>query len=238
VNTKIRKSLAIVCILSCSTYLYPTALADNVAHTFLTQNASWVWSNGSVISVDANLEYINKWENSSVVGNYFEGLYYDSIFWYFQTDYLTDQNQNVRIIWSSNACSSGYGYKLGWYAYSSYYGFVDFDFSDDIFVYYCVDDNSLHWYSYSETIGFQNFEDISFPINIGPTATAETPSDTEDFRNDDTKIVNPNIWNTSDNPENDTPEAQSENSNFSPTTIQNEKADFNVERESLFYIIK
>jgi hypothetical protein len=64
------------------------------------------------------LSYINKGENSSIIGNYFSGYYYDSMLGYFKVDQSPDQSENVRIVGSTGICPSDYGYKLGGYSYS------------------------------------------------------------------------------------------------------------------------
>lgn len=204
---------------------------DTLAHVFTSQLSSGLWSNNSRVSVDANLEYINKWNNSSIIWNYFEWLYYDDIFWYFAVDYLPNPNENVRVIGSTSVCSSWYWYKLWGYAYSEYFWFIDFDYNSDIYVYYCLSDSSLHWYAYSETLGFQNFEGITFPIETQSDVIVEEPTSTGAFVNEETNILDVNI-----SPQG--ADADSENSNFTTNTIQNDIYEFEVDRESLFYIIK
>jgi hypothetical protein len=167
----------------------------NVHH----QEASASWSNNSLISIPSTwgtggtVDYWNAWNNSTIIGNYFKGYYYDSMFWFFELDWLDGWEENVEIVGSTNKCDSGYGYKLWGYAYSAYFGFMDFDYSDDIFVYYCVDDNMLHGYSYSTTLWFQNFEWIGFDILPNVSTLADNTS-TWIFVNDTTKINLPNFW--------------------------------------------
>jgi len=172
-----------------------------------------------------------------VIGNYFTGMYYDDILWYFKVDSLSNQNENVRVTGSTSACATWYGYKLGWYAYSEYFWYVDFDYNSTIFVYYCSSDSSLHWYSYSESNGFQNFEWISFPIEVTTTNTTEAPTSSWEFTNEDTDIQNPqNTWSNTNTWNPNTP--IQETSNFTPETIQNNSFQFDPGNESLFYIIK
>jgi len=233
-NSYIKKWLAYLSILAATMFLYVlTVFADEVAHVFTSQNASAPWSSSSIISVDSNLEYINKGNNSSVIGNYFSWYYYDSVLWYFETDFLPNPNENVRVVGSSPLCATGYGYKLWWYAYSSYFGFVDFDYSSDIHVYYCVSDEELHGFAYSESNGFQNFEWISFPIESLGTTPTVAPTSSWAFTNDESGILNPEIEDTSW-----APEWNADDSNFTPNTIQTDTFQIDIDKESLFYIIK
>lgn len=210
---------------------YYAAFADSVGYSFSNQSASQSGSNNSLISVGSYLEYINRWDNSSIIGNYFQrGVYYDSIFWFFKTDWSSNQNQNVRIVSSTSKCSSGYGYKLGGFAYSTTAGFIDFDYSGDIFVYYCVQDASLYGYAYSPSLWFQNFQGISFDIN----KVQEAPTlitGTWFFTNDTSAIKNPVIEQNTLTP----PNEQAINSNFTPNTIQANKVEFEA-LENLFFI--
>ena len=223
------KYLAFLWIPFFAVFIWAVYAADSVAEIFTTQSATASWSNNSIISVDATLSYINRGDNSSIVGNYFEWHYYDDVLWYFETDWSTNRRENVRIKSSTSACGNPYWYKLGWYAYSPAFWFVDFDYNSSIFVYYCVDDESLHWYAYNESLGFQNFEGISFDINTGAAIVPDVPTGTGAFINDDTNIID-------DLPDPD--DAEANNSNFSPNSIQNDIIEFEARKESLFYIIK
>ena len=210
--------------------------ADVVSSVFTSQTATASGSSNSIISVDNNLSYINKGDNSAIIGNYFSGYYYDSILGYFETDWSSNRTENVRVVWSTSACGSSYGYKLGWYAYSTAFGFVDFDFSNSVFVYYCVGDDSLHGYSYSEDLWFQNFEGITFDIETSPSAIPEVPTGTGVFLNDTTTIIEEP---TTDPRDPVTPPGEQEDSNFSPnSTIQADIIKLDADKESLFYIIK
>lgn len=236
-----QKSLAFISIVCfVFTFYYTHVFADSIAHTFTAQSSSGVWSNGSIISIqvggspDASLRYINKGDNSSVRWNYFSWYYYDNLLGYFQFDALSNPNENVRVIWSTSKCSGWYGYKLGWYAYSENFGFIDFDYDANTYVYYCVSDESLYGYAYSEALWFQNFEWITFPIlvNIDEEPIA-TPTQTGTFVNDNVDILDESIRdNTGES------NASANNSNFQAKTIQNDVFNFEVDKESLFYIIK
>jgi hypothetical protein len=138
----------------------------------------------------------------------------------------------MRVVGSTGKCGSGYGYKLGWYAYSSTVGYVDFDFNSDIFVYYCEVDSELHGHAYNSFLGFQNFEWISFDIDVLPTIEPEDLVWDDEFINDTTEILDEEIWSG------DPWEAQQENSNFNYNSIQNDFLQFDEKYESLFYIIK
>ena len=209
--------------------------ADSIWYTFSNQSANQNGSNNSLISVGSYLEYMNRGDNSSIIGNYFRGYYYDSVFGFFKMDWSSNQNQNVRIVSSTSQCSNGYGYKLGGFAYSTIAGFVDFDYNQNIFVYYCVQDEKLYGYAYSSTVGFQNFQGISFDIESIPSPPAVIAW-TGVFTNDTSNIKNPTI--ETQNPITPAPNGQAINSNFTPNTIQANKVEFEALRESLFYIIK
>ena len=206
--------------------------ADTIAYTFSTQSSTGLWSSNSVISVDSNLSYVNKWGNSSIIGNYFTGYYYDSMLWYFQTNVSPDASENVRVIGSTGKCATGYWYKLWWYAYSETLGYVDFDYDSNTYVYYCEETGSLFWYAYSGNLWYQNFEWISFEIETQSTQSINEPTGSDEFRNDTTTIVDDSSNNTSNW------ESQLENSNFNYDSIQNDFLEFNESYESLFYIIK
>ena len=235
---KIWKYLALSGLLFFTLIISAVQAADVVSHIFTSQTATASGSNNSVISVDSNLEYVNRWNNSSIVWNYFTGYYYDSIYWFFETDWSSNPLENVRVIWSTSACSGSYGYKLGWYAYSPAVWFVDFDFNSSVFVYYCVNDNSLYGYTYSDTLGLQNFEGITFDISAGALLPPEVPTGTWVFVNDDTSIIQPVEDDDDNNDPLDPEDGDDDDSNFSATTIQNDIIEFNADQETLFYIIK
>ena len=196
--------------------VFSTAYAADPSTPFITQLASGSGSSGSEISTDSNLLYMNKGNNSSVVGNYFSWEYYDSIMWYFKTDWSTNKLENVRIVWSTSACGDSYGYKLWGYAYSEYFWFVDFDYDDSTFVYYCLSDSTLHGYSYSSDLGFQNFEWIAFDIWADSDTVAEESSGNGWFVNEGSSITEEE----------------------GATTIGPDIIEFESIQESLFYIIK
>jgi len=72
--------------------------ADVVSSVFTSQTATASGSSNSIISVDNNLSYINKGDNSAIIGNYFSGYYYDSILGYFETDWSSNRTENVRVV--------------------------------------------------------------------------------------------------------------------------------------------
>ena len=223
----IRKYLAFSWFLFFILLYSPAWSSDVVSSSFTSQSAEALWSSNSLISVDENLKYVNKGNNSSVVGNYFTGYYYDSMLGYFLTDWSSSENQNVRVIGSTNACGNSYGYKLWGYAYSEYYGFVDFDYNDSTFVYYCIDDWELYGYAYNSDLGFQNFEGVNFEIQTSPSTIAEEPSWNNAFVNDTTWITQQNNSSTS-----------SSSSSGWWLFIGWDKIEFDAVEESLFYIIK
>lgn len=174
--------------------------------------STWGW-NGTA-------EYWNAWDNSTIIGNFFKWYYYDTVFGYFQLDWSGDTDENVKIIWSTTACSTGYWYKIGWYAYSPYFGFIDFDYNSNIFVYYCVDDQKMHGYAYNENIWFQNFEGINLAI-IPNVTTLSVNTSTWVFVNDTTSIDKPDFWDGNIN-----------------TFIGWDVINLDDDKESIFYIIK
>ena len=200
--------------------IFSSAWAADPVTSFSSQIATATGSNNSKISTSESWWYVNKWNNSSIVGNYFTWVYYDNITWYFQTDWSSSELENVRVIGSTSACGNSYGYKLWGYAYSEYFGFVDFDYNSSIFVYYCLDDWALHGYTYSSDLGFQNFEGITFDIWADSDTVPEEPNGSGSFVNDNSAITNENNENTED------------------TTIGPDIVEFESIQESLFYIIK
>lgn len=144
---------------------------DVVDTNFSPQSATGSGSNNSTVwfstggASTGTTSYINKNNDSDIISNYLRGYYYDTQFGFFKLDWNpTDTTKNVRIVSSTDKCGGGYGYKFAGYAYSEAAGFIKFDYSNDIFVYYCESDKRLHGYAYSEHIGFQNFEGLSFEI--------------------------------------------------------------------------
>ena len=176
---------------------------DVISSSIKNQSATSPGSYNSEISfLTGAASYINKNNDSDIIENYFTGAYYDSQFEFFQLNWSTDTTKNVRIIGTTGKCSSGYGYKLGWFAYNDQAGFVRFDFSDSLYVYYCQSDKKLHGYAYSEHIGFQNFEWIGFEIDAlslstsapQTTGTSQSPSTgvtSTIFTNDTSLILTP-----------------------------------------------
>lgn len=153
---------------------------DVVSTDFLPQpatssgsNNSTVWFSTGWLSLDGTAtgttSYWNKDNDSTTIGNYFKGYYYDTQFGFFRLDGSSINNeisvdQDVRIVSSTDRCGEGYGYKFAGYAYSEAAGYIKFDYNNDIFVYYCESDKKLHGYAYSEHAGFQNFEGLSFEV--------------------------------------------------------------------------
>lgn len=202
---------------------------------FTTQTSMWLWSNNSNISVSypngdtqGITSYVNNGDNSSIIWNYFTWYYYDSILWFFRLDWSSNEKQNVRITGSTSKCTSGYWYKLWWYAYSQYQWYIDFDYNDDIFVYYCESDNVLHGYAYAQHIGFQNFEWIGFEIVPILVQVSEPESSLEVFVNDTSLIASPSA------PIYDGGESMNTSTTI-PSSLPN---GIDVTRESIFYIIK
>ena len=222
-NTSFQKWKLILAILMLS---FSTAYgAEKLSDEIGTQDATQNGSNNSLVqfyndndSYDAN--YYNQQDNSTIIGNFLEWFYYDSLYGMFEMDWSTEQDNNVRIISSTPACATGYWYKFWWYAKSDMIGLINFNFSDSTYVYYCEDDQMLHGYAYSAYAWFQSFEWIQFTIN--PTVEeVETATWSTIFLNDTTKISQPNIWNQNTN-----------------TFIGWDIIELDDDKETIFYIIK
>ena len=160
--------------------------------------ADQTWANGSKVEFTPNWTswtsyatiYVNFWDNSSIIWNYFKWYYYDSVYWFFKLNWSNDESKNVRIVNSTTKCSDWYWYKLWWYAWSENFWFINFSYNKDYFVYYCLKDKKLHWYAYMKDVWFQNFEWIDFEIKPTPSSQAIQVDD-DNFINDTTEITNP-----------------------------------------------
>ncbi len=108
--------------------------------------------------------YINKGNDSTTLGNYFTGSYYDSTYGFFRMDHSGDLSQNVRVIGSTDRCSGSYGYRLGGTAYSTTFGYIRLDPSSVNYVYFCESDQKLRGFAYSSTLGWQNFAGLSLSL--------------------------------------------------------------------------
>ena len=170
---------------------------DVVNINFSPQSATWTGSNNSQIwfstggSLSGTTSYINKNNDSDTVGNYRRWDYYDTRLGFFKLDWnTTDTTKNVRILSSTDKCSSWYGYKFWGYAESSTVGYIQFDHDINNFVYYCESDKKLHGWAYSEQTGFQSFEGISFEILAVAQNPQSLPSWNDPlFVNNATKIL-------------------------------------------------
>ena len=158
------------------------------------QTSTEVWSNNNEISFTWSSwnqgYYVNEWDDSAIIGNYFEGYYYDSLYWFFRLDWSSNKSENVRIIWSTTACATWYWYKLGWKAYSENAWYIDFNYNSSTFVYFCASDGKLHGTAYSEYIWFQDFEWIIVWVVSGsvPTNLTEKVENDTVFVNDTSNI--------------------------------------------------
>lgn len=188
-----------------------------------TQNAINLGSNSSLISVStwSTTQYINENNDSETIWNSFSWYYYDSAFWFFKLNWSSTWSNNVRVVSSTDKCSSGYWYKIWWYAYSEYAWLIDFDFNNDIFVYYCESDSKLHWFAYSENNWFQNFDWIWLDLI---SVTTNIP---EIFQNNwDPFFVN-----------NNTMLLENKNDIFT-NAIQWQRNNVEVAKETIFYVLK
>jgi len=204
-------------------FLWSAYAANKVAENIAVQTSSGTGSSNSQITF-LSWAYINTWNNSTVIGNYFQGYYYDSVYGFFHLNWDdAELKNNVHISGSTDKCSSWYGYKLGGYAYSENFGFIDFDYDSASYVYYCLADKQLHGYAYSEIVGFQNFEAIWFEIITSSDITVNPNATSNDgFTNDSTTV--------SDSP--------TSNYQPQPNKIWTDTFEFRDTDESIFYIIK
>lgn len=214
--------------------LYLYAFAADILLIITNQTATWRGSSNSQIitsswfSTDTDNKktlYYNQGDNSTAIGNYFQGYYHDTVLWFFILNWSPLTTNNVRIVWGTTGAEcSGYAYKLWGYAYSNTVGFIDFDYDDSIYVYYCLNDSKLYGYAYNKYVGFQNFKGITFNLFPTVTTTADVTSSAV-FVNDVTKINQATTYTWS-------------NSNTSPWVVWWEQINLDDTEESTFYIIK
>ncbi|MDD2870498.1 MAG: hypothetical protein PHS49_00780 [Candidatus Gracilibacteria bacterium] len=208
-----------------SFFILGTVFGAYTSYQISPQLATNTGSYDNVISFTGTIGnegyYVNNKDNSSIIGNYFKGYYYDDVYGYFKLDWSTDSIENVKIVGSTTACSTGYGYKLGGKAYSEMSGYIDFNYNSNTFVYYCLDDGKLHGKAYGKYIGYQDFEGIDINIVVDVVSLVEKVSNTSLFQNDTTNV---------DSINNLTPE---ERQALGGNIIQ-----FDDKKESIFYIIK
>ncbi len=157
--------------LVCFSSVLVTFALDVTDTTFSPQSATSSGSNNSQIwfstgsTSSGTTSYINKNNDSDVIGNYLRGYYYDTQFGYFKLDWNeTNANENVHVASSTDKCGTGYGYKFSGFAQSTTAGFINFNHDVSNFVYYCESDKKLHGWAYSEHLGFQSFEGIGFEV--------------------------------------------------------------------------
>lgn len=212
-------------ILWSSFFIVWTAFWAYTTYLISSQYSTNLWSYGNVVSFTwatwNEWYYVNNKDNSSIIWNYFKWYYYDSVYWYFKLDWSTDSSENVKIVWSTTACSTGYGYKLWWKAYSEMSGYIDFNYNSNTFVYYCLDDWKLHWKAYWQYIWYQDFEWIDISLVVDVVSLVEKVSNTDIFQNDTTNVDNTN--------------------SLTPEELQSlwwNIIQFDERKESIFYIIK
>ncbi|MFK7779888.1 MAG: hypothetical protein QM490_01965 [Candidatus Gracilibacteria bacterium] len=207
-----------------SFFIIGTVFGSFTSFLITSQYSTNTGSNNSVISFTGTVTkegyYVNDESNSSIIQDYFEGYYFDSLFGYFKLDWSINELENVRFIDSTSKCTTGYGYKLGGKAFSEQAGYINFNYNATTFVYYCLDDSKLHGTAYGEYIGYQDFEGIELAVVNNVTDLTETVNDNL-FINDTTNIR--------------------ESVLFSTDGIESLGGDVNqldVNKESIFYIIK
>lgn len=208
-----------------SFFIFWTVFWAYTSFLITSQTADALGSSDSQISflwtTSRQWYYVNNEDNSAVINNYFEWYYYDSLFWYFKLDWSTNSSNNVRIIDSTWKCPSWYWYKLWWKAYSDNGWFIDFNYNDDTFVYYCLNDWKLHWKSFSSNIWYQSFEWIEIALINDVIDLYEAVNNDSVFENDTTTINDTTPVNTSND------------SNIWWDVLQ-----LDITKESIFYIIK
>ncbi len=198
---------------------------DVVSQILPVDRADDPWSNGSIVETLAGAaSYVNRGNNSTVIGNYFTGLYYDSVYGFFDLDWSSTPEENVHVVSSTGICPAGYGYKMWGYAYSEDFWLIDFDYNSSTFVYYCEWDFTFKWYAYSDTLGLQSFEGIGFTIIPSITLTGNTTG-TGVFVNDVTTI-------------DDIVTFTGSSSNYDYNKIWGDIVELEATEESIFYIIK
>lgn len=211
----------LVLVLFCNTFIFAAGSGKLIS----PQISNQLWSNNSLNSfstggTEKSTYYINQWDNSDILWDYFSWFYYNSLYGFFQLDWSSDITKNVKVVWSTDMCSSWYGYKLGWGAKSETVGLIDFDYSDTVFVYYCVNDGLLHGKAYSNVIWYQSFEWLSFDILPEFTSSLLDATNDKIFVNNSTTIFsNLKITNKS-----------------TPQIAKKEAIDYG--EESIFYIWK
>ena len=214
-------------------FIFSQAYAlDSVAQVLSWQTATTSWSNNSQISVSVDTQtgatvYMNKDSDSTIVGNYFSGYYYDTQFGFFKLDWSTDMNQNVRITGSIWCDGGWYGYMIGWYAYSDAAGYIDFWYPSSNPVHYCESDQKLHWYAYSQQIWFQSFEGVRFQVWTDIPVDNFTKTSDPFFVNNNTII----LTNQNTNPIIASPDMKA-------NTIQGDQISTDWGKEAIFYITK
>ena len=191
-------------------------------------NNNTLWFSTGTTSTGSQyyINYINKDNDSTTISNYLIGYYYDTQYGLFRLDWdATNPNNNVRIIDSTDKCTTGYGYKLGGFARGAVYngtipdaGFFNFNYSDDIYVYYCESDGKLHGTAYDLDYGFQSFEGIQFDIIAKSDLTPAILGNPDPFFvNNNSILLLPSVgWNS----------------------VQGDEAATDWGKSSTFYIIK
>ncbi len=195
---------------------------DVVQNTVPASTATGLGSVGNTVRVFANqLSYINAGNDSTVIGNFLSGSYYDDAYGSFITNWSSNPSLNVRIVGTTTRCQSGYGYQLGGYAKSDVGGFIDFDTSATNFVYYCEATGQLYGFAYSNTLGWQNFSGIQLS-----TASSSNIVTNLNRTNDPFFVTTSSTANQS--PSNPT----------DPFAIQGDIQSLDNGKESTFYIVK
>ena len=184
--------------------------------------ATGIGSVGNTISfLTGSITYINRDNDSTMIGNYFTGSYYDSTYGFFKMDHSGDLNKNIRIVGSTDRCPGSYGYRLGGTAYSTTFGYIRFDPSTVNFVYFCESDKKLRGFWYSSALGWQNFNGLSLQLETYSNIALTFSGTTNDpfFLNNRSSLGSSPFVN-------------------GPSGIQGDLRSTDLGKESVFYIVK
>jgi len=168
-TTRIFLALFLTVWFSFSAYWVYT-LIDNITWS---QESTTQWSvNQNIKTINTgDLSFMNQWNDTQMIWNFFSWYYYDEAYGVFETDAVS--GQEVRVASASWNCSDGTArYELEWYAYSENFGAVWFSNTlDGANIYICINDDTdspsygesyFDGYAYSDLIWLQSFDGIEF----------------------------------------------------------------------------
>ncbi len=146
------------------------SLVDSIQWNQTWSEASWVNQNIRTINT-GDLKFFNQWEDENLLWDFFDGVYYDSVYGIFNMWFVP--NNRVKIKQSIGTCIDGRKkYTLSGLAYNENFGVVNFsNQAGKSEIYVCVDDNTsssdygqarFEGYVFSPYIGIQDFTGITF----------------------------------------------------------------------------